>query len=181
MGLAKRTAKTKYADENGSAQDAVALPEREDVSFEDDPTVAQALADSETTEQADAPPKPTMRDVFGPGGFLERCMIGGYEHRRGAIGDGGAGARRVRKTSPRDFGSRHGNREDAGVFAAGDLQRAARGDFDGHEIAARAALPEGYSVFAEALCAGVESGGDEGAVEFFVPQRKCIRWRISRC
>jgi ATP-dependent DNA helicase DinG len=85
VGLAKRTAKTKYADENGSAQDAVALPEREDVSFEDDPTVAQALADSETTEQADAPPKPTMRDVFGPGGFLERCMIGGYEHRRGQL------------------------------------------------------------------------------------------------
>jgi len=29
--------------------------------------------------------KPTMRDVFGPGGFLERCMIGGYEHRRGQL------------------------------------------------------------------------------------------------
>src|SRR5271154_701477 len=26
-----------------------------------------------------------MRDVFGPGGFLERCMIGGYEHRRGQL------------------------------------------------------------------------------------------------
>ncbi len=25
--------------------------------------------------------KPTMRDIFGPGGMLERCMIGGYEHR----------------------------------------------------------------------------------------------------
>jgi len=22
-----------------------------------------------------------MQDVFGPGGLLERCMIGGYEHR----------------------------------------------------------------------------------------------------
>ena len=25
--------------------------------------------------------KPTMRDIFGPGGMLEQCMIGGYEHR----------------------------------------------------------------------------------------------------
>jgi ATP-dependent DNA helicase DinG len=25
--------------------------------------------------------KPTMRDIFGPGGLLDRCMIGGYEHR----------------------------------------------------------------------------------------------------
>jgi ATP-dependent DNA helicase DinG len=25
--------------------------------------------------------QPTMRDIFGPGGLLERCMIGGYEHR----------------------------------------------------------------------------------------------------
>jgi ATP-dependent DNA helicase DinG len=27
------------------------------------------------------PGKPTMRDIFGPGGMLDRCMIGGYEHR----------------------------------------------------------------------------------------------------
>lgn len=26
-----------------------------------------------------------MRDVFGPGGLLERCMIGGYEHRPGQL------------------------------------------------------------------------------------------------
>ncbi len=25
--------------------------------------------------------RPSMREVFGPGGLLERCMIGGYEHR----------------------------------------------------------------------------------------------------
>ena len=28
---------------------------------------------------------PSMRDVFGPGGFLEKCMLGGYEHRRGQL------------------------------------------------------------------------------------------------
>ena len=26
-------------------------------------------------------PFPSMRAIFGPGGLLERCMIGGYEHR----------------------------------------------------------------------------------------------------
>ncbi len=25
--------------------------------------------------------QPTMREIFGPGGLLDRCMIGGYEHR----------------------------------------------------------------------------------------------------
>jgi ATP-dependent DNA helicase DinG len=25
--------------------------------------------------------KPSMRQIFGPGGFLDKCMIGGYEHR----------------------------------------------------------------------------------------------------
>jgi ATP-dependent DNA helicase DinG len=28
---------------------------------------------------------PTMEEVFGPGGLLERCMIGGYEHRRAQL------------------------------------------------------------------------------------------------
>src|SRR5882757_2696907 len=29
--------------------------------------------------------KPSMHEVFGPGGFLERCMIGGYEHRQAQL------------------------------------------------------------------------------------------------
>ena len=29
--------------------------------------------------------QPSMREVFGPGGLLERCMIGGYEHRRAQL------------------------------------------------------------------------------------------------
>ena len=90
------------------ARDGVELRAGEEVSFEDDPTVARedggigedgssaedgSLAErgrgkplpyreEEATEPA---PKPSMRDVFGPGGFLERCMIGGYEHRRGQL------------------------------------------------------------------------------------------------
>ena len=29
--------------------------------------------------------KPTMEGIFGPGGLLDRCMIGGYEHRPGQL------------------------------------------------------------------------------------------------
>ncbi len=35
-----------------------------------------------TTETKSAP---NMQEVFGPGGLLERCMIGGYEHRRAQL------------------------------------------------------------------------------------------------
>jgi hypothetical protein len=42
---------------------------------------------------------------------------------------------------------------------------AARGNFDGDEIAAGAALSEGYSLLAEALGPQFEGGGDEGALE----------------
>src|SRR5260221_5578502 len=34
---------------------------------------------------ADKKNQPNMGEVFGPGGLLERCMIGGYEHRRAQL------------------------------------------------------------------------------------------------
>ena len=34
---------------------------------------------------ADKKSPPSMQEVFGPGGLLERCMIGGYEHRRAQL------------------------------------------------------------------------------------------------
>ena len=53
--------------------------ERTYVPIEDDPTVdenarnqARAVAEGETA-------KPSMQEVFGPGGFLERCMRGGFD------------------------------------------------------------------------------------------------------
>ena len=47
----------------------------------DDPGGAQAEAYASGLAEADGSGRPTMREVFGPGGLLERCMIGGYEHR----------------------------------------------------------------------------------------------------
>ena len=38
-----------------------------------------------STEVSSRQPQPSMREVFGPAGFLEKCMIGGYEHRRAQL------------------------------------------------------------------------------------------------
>jgi ATP-dependent DNA helicase DinG len=40
--------------------------------------------ESASEEHADTS-SPSMRDIFGPGGLLERSMIGGYEHRAGQL------------------------------------------------------------------------------------------------
>ncbi len=51
-----------------SLQEVAHEPEEDDL-----PTISPS--DSGNSSQ------PTMRDIFGPGGLLARCMIGGYEHR----------------------------------------------------------------------------------------------------
>ncbi|MGC2464863.1 MAG: ATP-dependent DNA helicase [Candidatus Acidiferrum sp.] len=91
VGLAKRAAKTGYARVNGGVEEATARAEREDAAFsadavfgEDVPAERLTIA-RESEESSEAAAKPSMREVFGPGGFLERCMIGGYEHRRGQL------------------------------------------------------------------------------------------------
>jgi ATP-dependent DNA helicase DinG len=47
------------------------------------PARGRAAGTSNQDERPDdsAPEKVGMREVFGPGGLLERCMFGGYEHR----------------------------------------------------------------------------------------------------
>jgi ATP-dependent DNA helicase DinG len=60
---------------------SLSTPERRYVSLEDDPTVERSAADDAHAESSAATRKPSMHEVFGPGGFLERSMIGGYEHR----------------------------------------------------------------------------------------------------
>src|SRR5580704_17903535 len=63
-----------------------ASPDEAEVFVDETPEPSGTLApDLEEDAAAPVPEKPSMRDVFGPGGFLERCMIGGYEHRRGQL------------------------------------------------------------------------------------------------
>ena len=56
----------------------------------DDVSLAQEQAHNESkvsleAEVAGEKIQPNMNEVFGPGGMLERCMIGGYEHRRAQL------------------------------------------------------------------------------------------------
>jgi ATP-dependent DNA helicase DinG len=69
---------------------SIARHEPEYVPLEDDPTVGRMRdVDESEPDRADqevaAKSKVSMHQVFGPGGLLERCMIGGYEHRRGQL------------------------------------------------------------------------------------------------
>lgn len=66
-----------------------AARERRYVPLEDDPTVEQHPGSAEMEEagslHAGEPAKPSMREIFGEGGFLEKCMMGAYEHRAGQL------------------------------------------------------------------------------------------------
>ena len=44
-----------------------------------------ALASQASSKPLEQSSKANMQQVFGPGGLLERCMIGGYEHRRAQL------------------------------------------------------------------------------------------------
>src|SRR5882724_6111259 len=86
MGLAKRTTKTAGNSSKAmSSDETAATPERRYVSFEEQaalvPLKARAVRDDRDETAAPAAVEVDMREVFGPGGLLERCMIGGYEHR----------------------------------------------------------------------------------------------------
>jgi ATP-dependent DNA helicase DinG len=67
---------------------------REPFPVEDDPTAIADVAEGAAEGAASGAAKPSMREVFGPGGFLEKCMRGGfdrttvssdYEHRPGQL------------------------------------------------------------------------------------------------
>ena len=69
MGLAKRTTKTAGTLERryGSFEEEAAVVPRK----------ARVLSDDRDKSAAPAAVQVDMREVFGPGGLLERCMIGG--------------------------------------------------------------------------------------------------------
>src|SRR6266478_1209130 len=87
MGLAKRTTKTAGNSSKVTSSDETAgTLERRYVSFEEEeaaavPRRARVLSDDRDESGAPAAAQVDMREVFGPGGMLERSMIGGYEHR----------------------------------------------------------------------------------------------------
>jgi len=47
--------------------------------IEDDPTAGLSVPEDAVEERVVGPAKPSMREVFGPDGFLEKCMRGGFD------------------------------------------------------------------------------------------------------
>src|ERR1700719_2051862 len=89
-----------------------------------------------------------------------------------ADGRTGGGSLSQQATPAGRSGDGHG--KNAGVFNSRNSQRKARGDLDGDEVAAGAALHQGHTLRAEAFRAGVEGGGDERTLEFSVPAENAL-------
>jgi ATP-dependent DNA helicase DinG len=88
MGLAKRGSKTAEnpAFKQRVQPDPAKTSERRYVPFEEEeaeatPRTAKPRKNDGTEPVTPAAVQVDMREVFGPGGLLERSMIGGYEHR----------------------------------------------------------------------------------------------------
>ncbi len=88
MGLAKRANKTteNSAFKKRALAESADAPERRYVSFDEEeaavaPRKARVVSDDRDDSGVPAAVQVDMREVFGPGGLLERSMIGGYEHR----------------------------------------------------------------------------------------------------
>jgi ATP-dependent DNA helicase DinG len=93
--LAKRNPKPTAGSPEQIEADAKTVSERVYAPLEEEitpKTRRSAPIDEFDAEEAEFAPKavedsgaqsnmPTMREIFGPGGLLDRCMIGGYEHR----------------------------------------------------------------------------------------------------
>src|SRR6266403_1153773 len=83
--LAKRASKAaENSSKTGKPTEAANQPERRYASFDEEeaPVVARNTRwTDENPAEAREPAAVDMRGVFGPGGLLERSMIGGYEHR----------------------------------------------------------------------------------------------------
>jgi ATP-dependent DNA helicase DinG len=84
--LVKRTSKPAGTSPDVPKKTSVATTEREYVPFDDDAQGIRIPSDVETTDGPGGMAcNWSMLDIFGPGGLLERCMIGGYEHRRAQL------------------------------------------------------------------------------------------------
>jgi ATP-dependent DNA helicase DinG len=85
--LAKRLAKSGGDTSEAKMRRNVSRADREYSSFEDG--IAKGgeavVNEEEALSRVEKCEKPTMQDVFGPGGFLEKCMYGGYEHRNAQL------------------------------------------------------------------------------------------------
>jgi ATP-dependent DNA helicase DinG len=92
--LAKRASNSTTDSPGAKVLRAAKPTEREFLPIEDDPTASGSVPEGALGASSGAAAKPSMEEVFGPGGFLEKCMKGGfdpatvsadYEHRPGQL------------------------------------------------------------------------------------------------
>jgi ATP-dependent DNA helicase DinG len=70
----------------GRGAASASAPERRYVPLEEDGEREEVIQRRSAADKNAVEHKtPSMREVFGPGGFLEKCMLGGYEHRSGQL------------------------------------------------------------------------------------------------
>jgi hypothetical protein len=130
--------------------------------------VAAAAVQPERTQPREAMPdlkKPTIAEIFGPGGAIEKYMPGGYEHRPTQL--------EMAELVEAAFKEKRHLIVEAGTGTGKTLAY-------GHEISSRAAFREGHSVSEEIFRAGIESGRDEGARQFSVPRESLPDGRPAR-
>src|SRR6266571_5116885 len=78
--LGKRASNSAAGEAPGAkVKRAASTAQREYVRMEDDLTVAGSAPDGAANRTAKGSEKPSMREVFGPGGFLEKCMLAGFD------------------------------------------------------------------------------------------------------
>jgi ATP-dependent DNA helicase DinG len=77
--LTKRAANSALGASLAKDKRGVKAREREVVPVEGDPTVMAEVAEAGSEVPACAAAKSSMQEVFGPGGFLEKCMAGGFD------------------------------------------------------------------------------------------------------
>jgi len=83
--LAKREAAAVGRQAYAAQREQSPTAERRYVPLDEEPARHENGEVSAETSAANKKIQPNMQDVFGPGGLLERCMIGGYEHRRAQL------------------------------------------------------------------------------------------------
>ena len=83
--LAKRTVSAKEKRESGASGNPASVRERVYVPLDDDIVPGESRTRESTGAPQAAESKFRMKDVFGPGGFLEKSMGSDYEHRPGQL------------------------------------------------------------------------------------------------
>src|SRR5713101_6809410 len=77
--LAKRASNAAGDPPESKVKRAAKTVRGEYVRLEDDPTAGGSAAEGAAYGAAKDSAKPSMQEVFGPGGFLEKCMLAGFD------------------------------------------------------------------------------------------------------